>query len=77
MSLALRLRPRRIVIKIETLNPAADAARYLSALQKAIQELQVHPHLDNHADVYTLMELYNKLHPVPDETAFKKAFSIS
>lgn len=76
MKSALHLFPGCITITISTVNPAADAARYLRAIYNVTKELQAIRQIDDHEDCHTLLELYGHLHPSPDENALKERYRL-
>ena len=76
MNTSRHLHPTRIVITIDTVNPAADANRYMSAIQRSVQQLQLLPDNDYQEDCWTLIELLCKLHPIPTERDLIEAFKL-
>jgi hypothetical protein len=75
---ALRLTEEEIVITIPTSTPAADAARYLKALRSLVKNSMLNEHLQSgeFEDCHAVLELLEHLHPTPDESDFKQAFSL-
>jgi hypothetical protein len=78
MNSALQLRPDRIVVTIPTVNPAADASRYMNALRRTIQVSMMNEYIDYEdlQELHALMELLNCLVPIPDENDLKRIFKL-
>ena len=74
----LKLKSRCIIFRIKTQFPAEDTERYLRCLLWAAKELAMADVADERSgDVYTLLEFYEKLHPIPNEFELEERFGIS